>query len=147
MHPKSRLPIDLASGHGDYDWSSDTPPAEGSEDGQIPAGELDGVLVEVQQLAAEGRRDEIRARLDGLCQDYPEDLLLLRRVAEIHLEQGDEAYAMEALFALSSRLFERRNVRGMREALEQVLILQPGNQRAYKLLGLLEQRPVTGTGV
>jgi hypothetical protein len=50
------------------------------------------------------------------------------------------------LFLLAGRLFERRNVSGMRQALEQVLVLDPTHRRAYKLLGLLEQRPDTGTG-
>ena len=62
------------------------------------------------------------------------------------MENGDREGALEMLFLLAGRLFERRNVKGMQRALEQVLIIEPDNRRAYKLLGLLEQRPSTGTG-
>jgi hypothetical protein len=132
------------------DIATVTPPPlpvrEGSEDGQIPAGELDRVLSDMMVLARYGHFDEVRARLEAVTQKYPEDVLLLRRVVEFHIELGDRFGAIESLFTLALRLFERRNVFGMRQALEQVLIIEPDNRRAYKLLGLLEQRPSTGTG-
>ena len=42
--------------------------------------------------------------------------------------------------ALAGQLFARRNVEGMRAALEQVLVLDPGNERAGRLLALLVRR-------
>jgi hypothetical protein len=122
------------------------PVREASEDGQIPAGELDRVLSDMMVLARYGHFDEVRERLEAVTRKYPEDVLLLRRVVELHIEIGDRFGAIESLFTLALRLFERRNVVGMRQALEQVLVIEPDNRRAYKLLGLLEQRPSTGTG-
>jgi len=116
------------------------PVREKSEDGQMPAGELDRILSDMQVLLRYGNLHQVSMRLDALCKDYPNDLLLLRRIAEFHLENGHREPAMEALFTLAARLFERRNVEGMRKALEQVLVLEPDNRRAFKLLGLLEQR-------
>ncbi len=121
--------------------SSPPPPVrEKSEDGQMPAGELDRILRDMQVLLRYGQEHQVRGRLDSLCKDYPNDLLLLRRIAEFHLENKQREAAMETLFTLAARLFERRNVEGMRKALEQVLVLDPDNRRAFKLLGLLEQR-------
>ena len=122
------------------------PVAEGSEDGQIPAGQLERELSDMQVLLRHDHRHEVRQKLEELVRRYPEDLLLLRRIAEFHLENDDRDAAIEMLFLLAGRLFERRNVAGMRQALEQVLVLDPKHRRAYKLLGLLEQRPDTGTG-
>jgi len=76
-----------------------------------------------------------------LLREYPQDLLLLKRVAQFHLETENPHLAKECLFQLASVLFERRNVVGMRQALEQVLVMEPANKRANKLLGLLEARP------
>lgn len=120
-----------------------SPPApvrEKSEDGQMPAGALDRILNDMQVLLRYSNEHQVRTRLDTLCKDYPDDLLLLRRIAEFHLETKQRDAAMETLFTLAARLFERRNVEGMRKALEQVLVLDPENRRAFKLLGLLEQR-------
>lgn len=121
------------------------PVREKSEDGQIPAGELQRMLDDMAVLLRYGHQAEVRRRLEELMRRYPEDLLLMRRIAEFHLETDDQPAAIEMLFTLASRLFERRNVTGMRQALEQVLVLDPKHRRAYKLLGLLEARPDTGT--
>lgn len=118
----------------------DEPVPEGSEDGQIPARELDRRMSDMAVLLRYGHRSEVAERLDELLAAYPEDLLLLRRVAEFHLECRHEELAKDCLFKLATGLFERRNVSGMRHALEQVLVLEPGNARALKLLGLLERR-------
>ncbi len=122
------------------------PLRERSADGQAPAGELDRAIADMAVLLRYGHMGEVAQRLAELQQRYPDDLLLLRRLTEFHLEHGLEAEAMECLFTLASRLFERHNFQGMREALEQVLVLDPDNRRAYKLLGLLDARPVTGSG-
>jgi hypothetical protein len=132
------------------DVKSVTPPPpplpEKSEDGQIPAGELDRTLTDMTALMRWGHVAQVEAELDVLLQRYPADLLLLRRITEFHIETQQKDAALECLFKLSTRLFERRNVIGMRAALEQVLVLDPGNKRAYKLLGLLEARPATEDG-
>lgn len=116
------------------------PVRERSEDGQIPAGELDRMLADMAVLLRYAHQGEVGQRLELLLKRYPHDLLLLRRIAEFHLETGSEELAMESLFKLASGLFERQNLVGMRQALEQVLVLDPKNKRAFKLLGLLEQR-------
>ncbi len=118
----------------------ETPVRERSEDGQIPARELEGRLGDMAVLLRYGHRAEVAERLDELLAKYPQDLLLLRRVAEFHLEHGHRELARECLFKLASGLFERRNVVGMRAALEQVLVLEPDNARALKLLALLDKR-------
>ena len=131
------------------DVKSVQPPAapisEKSEDGQIPSGELDRILADMAVLLRYAHESEVQNRLDELTRRYPDDLLLLRRIAEFHLEHQRQEAAMEVLFVLAGRLFERRNVEGMRTALEQVLVLDPTNKRAFRLLGLLEQRPDTGS--
>ncbi len=122
------------------------PVPEGCEDGQIPAGELDRVLSDMSVLVRYGHHGQVRERLENLTRAYPEDVLLLRRIVEFHVENNDRTGAIDTLFTLAGRLFERRNTVGMRQALEQVLVIEPDNRRAYKLLGLLEKRPITGTG-
>lgn len=119
---------------------------EGVEDGQIPTRELDQILSDMAVLLRYGHAAQVRERLEHLRRTYPEDLLLLRAIAEFHVAHGDREAAMETLFALAGGLFERRNVEGMRQALEQVLVLDPENARAYRLLGLLEQRPKGAAG-
>jgi len=127
------------------DVGSIRPPAppvpERVEDGQMPAGELDRQLTDMAVLLRYGHHTEVGQRLDGLLREYPEDLLLLKRVAQFHLETENPHLARECLFQLASMLFERRNLHGMRQALEQVLVIDPKNKRANKLLGLLEVRP------
>lgn len=127
------------------DVGSIRPPAppvpERVEDGQVPAGELDRQLTDMAVLLRYGHHGEVGQRLDGLLREYPEDLLLLKRVAQFHLETENPQLARECLFQLASMLFERRNLHGMRQALEQVLVIDPKNKRANKLLGLLEVRP------
>ena len=118
----------------------ETPVRERSEDGQIPARELEGRLGDMAVLLRYGHRAEVAERLDELLAKYPQDLLLLRRVAEFHLEHGHRELARECLFKLATGLFERRNVLGMRAALEHVLVLEPDNARAHKLLALLDKR-------
>ncbi|HJL14540.1 MAG TPA: hypothetical protein RMH99_02720 [Sandaracinaceae bacterium LLY-WYZ-13_1] len=114
---------------------------EGVEDGQMPTRQLDQILSDMAVLLRYGHAGQVRDRLEQLRRAYPEDLLLLRRIAEFHVEHDQRDAALETLFALAGGLFERRNVEGMRQALEQVLVLDPNNARAFRLLGLLEQRP------
>ncbi len=114
---------------------------EGGEDGQMPTRELDSILSDMAVLVRYGHAGQVRERLEQLRRTYPEDLLLLRRIAEFHVEHADREAALDTLFALAGGLFERRNVEGMRQALEQVRVLDPENARAFRLLGLLEQRP------
>jgi hypothetical protein len=116
------------------------PPRERAEDGQMPSGQLDRMLADFEVLMRWGHAAQVRAAIDGLRRTYPNDLLLLRRIAEFHLESGSGEDAMEVLFTLASRLFERRNVEGMRAALEQILVLDPDNARARRLHGLLMAR-------
>lgn len=115
-------------------------PKEKAEDGQVPTRELERMMADMAVLLRYGHQASVVERLDELLRRYPEDLLLLRRVAEFHLETGNPEPAKETLFRLASGLFERRNVQGMHTALEQVLVLEPGNPRAHKLLSLLERR-------
>lgn len=113
---------------------------EGSVDGQMPTRELNALLSDMSALVRYGHQAQALAHLEQLRRRFPEDLLLLRRVAEFHVEHDDVESAKEALFALARGLFERRNVAGMRQALEQVRVLEPGNERAERLLGLLDAR-------
>jgi hypothetical protein len=117
------------------------PPAEGSEDGLIPGGELDRKLSDMAVLLRYGHESQVRGELDQLTAEYPRDLLLLRRISEFWVGHQKHGHACDALFGLASGLFERRNVEGMRQALEQVLVLSPGNERAERLLSLLAERP------
>jgi hypothetical protein len=74
------------------------PPAERSEDGHAPAHELDRVMNEMKVLLDYGHRQQVRTKIQDFCRRYPEDLLLLRRVAEFYLENNDRSAAMETLF-------------------------------------------------
>lgn len=127
------------------DVASVPPPAEpvqeGSEDGQMPSGELDRKLSDMDVLLRYGHDAQVEAELLTLRSHHPSDLLLVRRIAELYVARNLAPLALEALFALATGLFERRNVEGMRQALEQVLVLDPENARATRLLALLEQRP------
>lgn len=116
-------------------------PQEGSEDGQMPSGELDRKLADMDVLVRYGHEAQVEAELVALRGAYPGDLLLVRRIAELYVTRSLALPALEALFALATGLFERRNVEGMRQALEQVLVLDPDNGRAKRLIALLEQRP------
>jgi len=116
------------------------PPRERAEDGQVPPRELERLMGDMAVLLRYGHDVEVAERLEKLVREYPEDLLLLRRIAEFHLETKSAELAKDVLFKLASGLFERRNVHGMRVALEQVLVLEPDNPRAHKLLSLLERR-------
>ena len=118
----------------------DTFVSEGGEAGQMPTRELDSILSDMAVLLRYGHAGQVHLRLEQLLRTYPEDLLLMRRVAEFYVEHDQEPAALEVLFALAKSLFERGNVEGMRQALQQVLILDPENARAFRLLGLLEQR-------
>lgn len=115
-------------------------PKEASEDGEIPPRELERLMDDMAVLIRYGHAGEVVARFEQLQREYPRDLLLLRRIAEFYLEQGQEEPAVECLFRLARQLFERRNVVGMRAALEQILVLRPEEPRAHKLLALLERR-------
>ncbi|MBX3274478.1 MAG: hypothetical protein KF729_29705 [Sandaracinaceae bacterium] len=132
-----RLVPDVESVHQKQDGP---PSGETGEDGQIPTRELDHLLSDMAVLLRYGHAGQVRDRLDALRRAYPEDLLLLRRIAELYLEHGVRDAALDALFALARGLFERRNVEGMRQALEQILVLDASNARARRLLGLLEAR-------
>lgn len=116
------------------------PVPERGEDGEVPPRELERLLSDMSALLRWGHEGQVRDELEKLRRRYPSDLLLMRRIAEFYLEVGQNEAAMDVLFALSGRLFERRNVEGMRAALEQVLVLDPGNARARKLLSLLVKR-------
>ncbi|MDQ3033700.1 MAG: hypothetical protein M3Y87_14885 [Myxococcota bacterium] len=116
-------------------------PQEGSEDGQIPSAELDRKLADMEVLLRYGHDAQVEGELVALRSAYPGDLLLVRRIAELYIALSLAEPALEALFALATGLFERRNVEGMRQTLEQVLVLDPDNGRAKRLLSLLEQRP------
>ncbi|MEM6959337.1 MAG: hypothetical protein AAF411_05225 [Myxococcota bacterium] len=127
------------------DVASVRPPApssakEASEDGQIPPRELERMMADMGVLLRYGHDEEVARRLVALRQSYPRDLLLLRRIAEFHLEMGSHDLARETLFQLASGLFQRKNIMGMRAALEQILVLTPNDARALKLVGLLDQR-------
>jgi len=115
-------------------------PKEASEDGEIPPRELERLMDDMAVLLRYGHSDEVVGRFEQLQREYPSDLLLLRRIAEFYLEQGQEDPAVECLFRLARQLFERRNVVGMRAALEQIKVLRPDEPRAHKLLALLERR-------
>jgi hypothetical protein len=117
------------------------PPSEASEDGLIPGGELDRHLTDMAVLLRYGHEAQVARELETVRTRYPQDLLLLRRIAEFWAENRQTERALETLFALASGLFERRNVEGMRQALEQALSLDPESERAARLLALLEQRP------
>jgi hypothetical protein len=117
------------------------PPHERSEDGLIPSGELDRKLSDMAVLLRYGHEVQVRKELEQLRSRFAQDLLLARRIAEFYLANARPALALEQLFSLASGLFERRNIEGMRQALEQVLVIDPNNERASRLLGLLDQRP------
>lgn len=117
------------------------PAREASEDGLIPSGELDRKLGDMAVLLRYGHEAQVARELETLRRAYPQDLLLLRRIGEFWSESGLKERALETLFALASGLFERRNVEGMRQALEQAKALDPGSERASRLLALLEARP------
>jgi hypothetical protein len=117
------------------------PPSERSEDGLIPSGLLDRKLGDMAVLLRYGHEPQVRQELEQLRVRYPQDLLLARRIAEFYLANERPTLALEQLFSLAMGLFERRNVEGMKQALEQVLVIDPRNERASRLLGLLEQRP------
>ncbi len=119
------------------------PGREMSEDGLIPSGELDRKLADMAVLLRYGHEDQVARELDGLRRTYPQDLLLLRSIGEFWSETGRKDRALETLFALASGLFERRNVEGMRQALEQAKQLDPSSERANRLLALLDARPET----
>jgi hypothetical protein len=116
------------------------PAAERGEDGEMPPRELERLLADMRALLRWGHDAQVRDELARLRARYPDDLLLARRVAEFHLESGQNEAAMDVLFALAGQLFARRNVEGMRAAVEQVLVLDPRNERARRLLALLARR-------
>lgn len=117
------------------------PPREGVEDGQMPGGEMDRKLADMAVLLRYGHGDQVQAELETLRMQFPDDLLLLRRIAELYVSSELRGPALEALFKLAGELFERRNVEGMRQAVEQARVLDPDNTRAARLLSLLDQRP------
>jgi hypothetical protein len=117
------------------------PAREASEDGLIPSGELDRKLEDMAVLLRYGHEPQVARELEGLRRNYPQDLLLLRRIGEFWTDCGRIERALEILFALASGLFERRNVEGMRQALEQAKALDPNSERANRLLALLDSRP------
>ena len=119
----------------------EAPPQEGVEDGQMPSGEMDRKLGDMAVLLRYGHGDQVQAELETLRMQFPDDLLLLRRIAELYVASELRGPALDALFKLAGELFERRNVEGMRQAVEQARVLDPTNTRAARLLSLLDQRP------
>ena len=119
----------------------EAPPHERSEDGLTPSGELDRILTDMAVLLRYGHESQVRRSLEVLRLKYPQDLILTRRFAEFYVANARPDLAVEQLFTLATALFERRNVEGMRQALEQVLVIEPTSERARRLLTLLEQRP------
>jgi hypothetical protein len=117
------------------------PLQEASEDGLIPSGELDRKLLDMDVLLRYGHLAQVTGELEALRLLYPHDLLLLRRISEFYLERRQTESACDTLFALATGLFERRNVEGMRAALTQIRAIDPDNERARRLLSLLERRP------
>ncbi len=117
------------------------PAREASEDGLIPSGELDRKLSDMAVLLRYGHEEQVARELEGLRRSYPQDLLLLRSIGEFWADNARKERALETLFALASGLFERRNVEGMRQALEQAKRLDPESERASRLLSLLDARP------
>ncbi len=124
----------------------EAPPHERSEDGLAPSGELDRILTDMAVLLRYGHESQVRRSLEVLRLKYPQDLILTRRFAEFYVANARPDLAVEQLFTLATALFERRNVEGMRQALEQVLVIDPTSERALRLVALLEQRP-TGEAV
>ena len=124
----------------------DAPIPESSEDGQMPSGELSRALADVEVLLRFGHAAQVEAIFADLRRRHPQDLLLLRHVAEFHIAHGHKPLALEALFLLASGLFERRNVEGMRQAVGQALVLDPENRRAQRLQHLLRLRPEPADG-
>lgn len=120
--------------------AGDVLPREASEEGRIPARELEGKIADLTVLLRYGHAEEVNRRLGELRSVYPRDLLLLRRIAEFHIEAGSKKLACEALFELAAALFQKKNVVGMRAALEQILLLSPRNPRATRLIHLLDRR-------
>ncbi len=116
------------------------PVPERSESGEMPPRQLERVLSDMRVLLRYGHFEEVDRRLDKLLAEYPTDLLLLRRVAEFHLQVGNHEAAKVYLFRLAKGLFDRRNLHGMSAALRQVLALDPNDARARRLLSLLERR-------
>ena len=125
---------------------AEAPPSERSEDGLTPSGELDRMLSDMAVLLRYGHEAQVQRSLETLRAKYPQDLILTRRFAEFYVANARPDLAIEQLFTLASGLFERRNVEGMRQALEQVLSIDPANERARRLVTLLEQRPVGDAG-
>lgn len=119
----------------------EAPPHERSEDGLAPSGELDRILTDMAVLLRYGHESQVRRSLEVLRLKYPQDLILTRRFAEFYVANARPDLAVEQLFTLATALFERRNVEGMRQALEQVLVIDPASERARRLVTLLEQRP------
>lgn len=119
----------------------EAPPHERSEDGLAPSGELDRILTDMAVLLRYGHESQVRRSLEVLRLKYPQDLILTRRFAEFYVVNARPDLAVEQLFTLATALFERRNVEGMRQALEQVLVIDPTSERALRLVTLLEQRP------
>jgi len=124
----------------------EAPPHERSEDGLTPSGELDRILTDMAVLLRYGHESQVRRALEVLRLKYPHDLILTRRFAEFYVANARPDLAVEQLFTLATALFERRNVEGMRQALEQVLLVDPTSERARRLVTLLDQRP-TGEAV
>lgn len=121
------------------------PVAERSDNGHMPAGELDRFLSDMAVLFRWGHVAQVEYEIDLLLERYGSDLLLLRRVTEFYVETEQRESAVDALFRLTHQLFERRNLAGMKAALEQILALDGSNERARRLGALLDKRAPTSS--
>ena len=113
---------------------------EGSEDGMVPPRLLERVLGDLDVALRFGHRTEVQPLLEALLQRYPRDLLLLRRVAELHLGHGDLEEGKQCLARLAGALFERGQHGAAEETVAQIRALDPTDQRLARLEALLRER-------
>lgn len=106
----------------------------------IPVRELERAIAEMAQLIHFGHLSDVREQTDALIADYPNDLLLLRRVSELFLEMNEVDSAVDSLLRIVAVLFAQRHYAAMREVLLQILDLHPSHAKASKLLELVEAR-------
>ncbi len=113
---------------------------EGTEDGMAPPRLLERVLENVEVALRFGHRSDVYVLLGALQERYPNDLLLLRRIAETYAEQGDVQEATQVLVRLASALLERNQVEAAREVVERARRLGPHDRRLARLESLLAEK-------
>ncbi len=111
-----------------------------TERDHIPVRELERAMSDMARLVEVGHVDDVRRQIAGLVEQYPLDLLLLRRISELFLDMKQPRDAVDCLLRIVAVLFERRNFSGMHKVLEQILELDPDDVKASKLLALVEAR-------